>query len=45
MLNAESSENCGDIDFLTETDPGTIAVDLNAEEFACRAEVGNLVLL
>jgi len=45
MLHAESSEDCGDIGFLTETDPGTIAVYLDAEELARWAEVRDLVLL
>jgi len=45
MLHAKSSEDCGDIAFLTETGPGTIAVDLNAEKLACRAKVRDLVFL
>jgi len=45
MLHAESSEDCGDIGFLSETDPGTIAVNLYAEELACRTEVRYLVFL
>jgi hypothetical protein len=45
MLHAESSEDCGDIGFLSETDSGIIAVDFDAEELACGAKVGDLVLL
>jgi len=45
MLHVELSDNCGDIGFLTETDPGTIAVDLEAKELPRRAEVCDLVLL
>jgi len=41
MLHAESSENCGDIGFLTKTDPGTIVVFLDAEELARWAEVSD----
>jgi hypothetical protein len=45
ILKAKSSEDCGDIGVLTETDSGIITVDLDAEELACRAEVRDLVLL
>jgi hypothetical protein len=45
MLHAESSEECGDIGFLTKTDSGIISVDFDAEELVCWAEVRNLVLL
>jgi hypothetical protein len=47
MLHAESFEDCGDIGFLAETDSGTffIAVDLNAEELVCRAEVRDFLFL
>jgi hypothetical protein len=47
IFHAESIEDCGDIGFLTETDSGTIfiAVDLDAEKLACRAEVRDLVFL
>ena len=46
MLHAESFEDCGDIGFLMETHSGTIfiAVDLNAEALACRAEGHDFVL-
>jgi hypothetical protein len=37
MLNVESSEVRGDIGLLTEADSGTIRIDLDAEEVACRA--------
>jgi len=43
MLHAESSEDCGDIGFLSERDPGGIVVDLNDEELACRTEVRYVV--
>jgi len=47
MLHAESFEGCGGIGFLTETDSSTIviAVDLDAEELVCQADVRDLVLL
>jgi hypothetical protein len=45
MLHAESSEDCGDIGILTETDPGTSGVDLDAEQLARRAKSWYLVLL
>jgi len=45
MLHAESSENCGNIHSETETYSGIIAVDFDDEEFACRAEVCDFVLL
>jgi len=47
MLHAKSSEDWGDIGFLTETDSGTnyIAVDLNAEELVCRPEVRDPIYL
>jgi len=45
MLHAESSEDCGDIAVLTETDPVTIVVDLDAEELACRAKVLDLLFV
>ena len=41
----KSSEEGGDIGFLTETDPGTIAVYLDAEELARRAEVCDHICL
>jgi len=47
MLHAESHENRGDIGFLTKFDPSTIdiAVDLNAEDSACRADAHVLIFL
>ena len=36
MLHAKSSEDCGDIGFLTETDPDTITVYFDAEELVRR---------
>jgi len=45
MFHAESSENRGDIDFLTETDSGIFAVDFDAEELACRDEVRDHIFL
>jgi len=39
MFYAESSENRGDIGFLSETDSGIFTVDFDAEELACRAKV------
>jgi hypothetical protein len=49
VLHAELSENCDDIGFVCKTDPGTIpgtiVVDFDAEELACRAEVRYLVFL
>jgi len=45
MLHAKSSKDCGDIGFVTETDPSTIAVYLDAEELAPRAKVCDVVLL
>jgi len=45
VLHAESSEDCGEIPLLSETDPITIAVDLDAEELACRPEVRHFVFL
>jgi len=44
MLHAESSENCGDLGFLTKTDSAIIVVDFDAEELACGAEVRDVVL-
>ena len=45
MLDAESSEDGGDIGFLNETDSGTnfIMVDHDAKELACRSEVLDLI--
>jgi len=45
MLHAKSSKDCGDIAFLTETEPSTIAVYLDAKEVTRRAEVHDHVLL
>jgi len=45
VLHAESSQNCDDIGFLSETDPGTIAMDFDAEELACPADVPYLLIL
>ena len=45
MSHAESSENRGDIGFLTDSDPGIFAVDFDAKELACRAEVRDHILL
>jgi len=45
MLHAESCEDCGDIAFLSETDPSTIRVNLYAEELAYWTEVCYLVFL
>jgi hypothetical protein len=45
MLHHESSEDCGDIGFQTETDPGAITVYLDAKELARWAEVCNLIFL
>jgi hypothetical protein len=45
ILHAESSEDCADIGFLTETDSGIIAIDFDAKELACSVEVRDLVLL
>jgi len=45
VLHAKSSENCDDIGFLSKTDPGTMAVNFDAEELACWAEVRYLVFL
>jgi hypothetical protein len=47
MLHAESSQDCGAIGFLTETDSGTniIAVDLDGDELARRAEIRYLSFL
>jgi len=45
VLHAESSQNCDDIGFLSETDPGTIAMDCDAEELACPAEVRYILFL
>jgi hypothetical protein len=45
MFYAESSENRGDIGFLTETDTGIFAVDFDSEELACRAEVHDHIFL
>jgi hypothetical protein len=47
MLLAESPDNRGDIGFLTKFDPSTIdiAVDLNAEDSACRADTPDHIFL
>jgi len=47
LLHAESFVDCGDIGYLTKTESGTIfiTVDHDAEELACRPEVGDFVLL
>jgi len=45
MLHVESSEDRGDLGFLTETDPGTVAVDIDAEQLACRTEVRDFIFL
>ena len=45
MLYAESSEDCGHITFLTETEAGTIAGDLDAKELPCQADVHDIVFL
>jgi hypothetical protein len=41
----EPFENCGDESFLVKTDARTIvlALDLDAEELVCRAEIGDLL--
>jgi len=45
VLHAELTENCDDIGFLSETEPGTIGVDFDAKELACWAEVHYLLFL
>ena len=46
ILHIESFENRCDEGVLAKTDAGTmfLAVDFDAEELACRAEIGDLVL-
>jgi len=41
ILHIESFENCGEKGLLAQTDAGTVflAVDFDAEELACRAEI------
>jgi len=49
ILHIESFENCGDQGLLAKTDHGAgagtvfLAVDFDAQELACRAEIGDLV--
>jgi len=44
-LHAKLSENCNDIDCQSETDPGTILVDVYAQEQPCCAQVRTWISL
>jgi len=46
ILHVELFQKCGDESLLAKTDAGTVflAVDFNAEESACQAKIGDLVV-